>query len=361
MRIAIDVTIQCLATRTGVQRAQRGLLGAFAEIGIPHELVLVSRQAVPAAADLPASFSRHVIAARRPGPLWREMSLLRFLDRQGFDLYHSPVSAIPLGGSVPRIATVHEVPWVTGAPRYDRGRGINHRLALAHAARRAAAIIVPSRATADAVVKRHPVAEGKTRVVPHGIDAIFFEPAATTRSGLLAKLKIPDGPYVLTVGAERAKKNHALVTRALDHAGLEDLQWIAAGAGSPTRKTEHERRIGARTVSDDTLRDLYANAEALIMPSLSEGFGLPPLEAMAAGCPAIVSDRASLPEIAGDAALIIDPTDPGSLGAALLRLRQDTPLRESLKAAGLARARSFRWRRAAEAVLETYDAIGGTK
>ncbi len=357
VRIAHDVTIQGLLPPTGVQRAQRGLLRALDELAPNHEFVLVSQGTIPIDAELPKTWRRHVIPSRRPGPIWREIHLMRFLVRRGFDLVHSPVSAIPLGGPVPRLATVHEVPWLTGAPRLDRGRRLNHRLALRHAVRHAAGIVTPSRTTAAAIEKRHPGARAPIHVVPHGVDAVFFKPSERPRDALLAEWGLADGPYVLSVGAERPRKNHTLIARALDDSRLGEVRWLAAGAAADSRRAGHERRHGLGPVSDPILRDLYAHATALVFPSFSEGFGLPALEAMAAGCPAIVSNRGALPEVVGDAAQTLEPRDTKALADAVFDLLTRPESLSSRRARGREHARSFTWQRAANAMLDVYRQI----
>ena len=112
-------------------------------------------------------------------------------------------------------------------------------------------------------------------------------------------------------------------------------------------------------VEDDHLPDLYRGALLFVYPSLYEGFGLPVLEAMACGTPVITSNRTSLPEVAGDAALLIDPTRPESLATAMTSIMHDGELRQSLRAKGLTRARAFTWDAVAEQTVAIYRAVGG--
>jgi glycosyltransferase involved in cell wall biosynthesis len=244
------------------------------------------------------------------------------------------------------------VPFVDGGRAQSRAARIE-RATIRPALRRAAALPCISQATESDLLARFPRAQGKTSAIPLAADAAFGEPVAQPGHPDL------DRPYVLAVGTLEPRKN------------LERL--IAAWASLPaTVRGDHvlalvgprgwddapilatARDAGARLlgrVGEDELRALYAGATAFAYPSLYEGFGLPVLEAMAAGTPVLTSALSSLPEVAGDAALLVDPTDTAAIAAALERLLTEPELASDLRARGRARAARFSWERTASETL----------
>jgi glycosyltransferase involved in cell wall biosynthesis len=231
---------------------------------------------------------------------------------------------------------------------------------------RAAAVVVPSVSTRDDLVARHPVAPGKVHVVALGVDVDAFAPPspvaveeARDRFGI-------DRPYALFIGGVDPRKNLEGLVRAF--ATLEGgTQLVIAGGavrwnpGADERLEEllatlgpevRERIVRTGWVSDADKVALLAGATLLAYPSLYEGFGFPVLEAFAAGVPVLTSSVSSLPEIAGDAAILVDPHDDGSIAAGLAQLFGDADLRGVLSAAGLVRAAGFTWERCARATVE---------
>jgi glycosyltransferase involved in cell wall biosynthesis len=174
---------------------------------------------------------------------------------------------------------------------------------------------------------------------------------APSDARVLDRLGLAGQRYVLAVGSRTANKNFAGVARAVTLLSGLGCKVVAAG-GSNSRvfngvSLESDSLVLAGYVTDGELRALYENAACFVFPSLYEGFGLPPLEAMHCGCPVIVSDRASLPEVCGSAALYCNPDDPADIAAKLRLVLESSSLRDELRAAGLARAREFSWERAA--------------
>jgi glycosyltransferase involved in cell wall biosynthesis len=171
-------------------------------------------------------------------------------------------------------------------------------------------------------------------------------------AGILDRLKIRGQRYVLAVGSQTLNKNFRAVIDASTLLGDANVKIVAAG-GSNNRvfsglPIEDPNLILAGYVSNGELRVLYENAECFIFPSLYEGFGLPPLEAMHCGCPTLVSECSAIPEICGDAAVYCDPNDPTDIAKQLRRILDSPSLRDELRGAGFARTKLFTWRRAAE-------------
>jgi glycosyltransferase involved in cell wall biosynthesis len=178
---------------------------------------------------------------------------------------------------------------------------------------------------------------------------ILREPAD---SSVLERLGLAGERYVLAVGSRAPHKNFAAIVRAVAMLGDDKVKVVAAG-GADSRvyasfALPTDSLVMAGYVSNGQLRALYENAQCFVFPSLYEGFGLPPLEAMCCGCPTIVSDRAALPEVCGNGALYCDPLSPADIARQLRQVLASASLRQELRERGLARARSFTWQLAAE-------------
>jgi glycosyltransferase involved in cell wall biosynthesis len=240
------------------------------------------------------------------------------------------------------------------------------RLLLPGALRRAARVIAVSEATRAELLARYRLPAEKVHVVPEAAAPHFAPPPPAEIARVRARYRLA-GPYVLFVGLLEPKKNLgallAAVARCRASGGWGAARLALAGeAGWGDGLPAHVSRLGLDDavsflgpVPDGELPALYAGAEAFVFPSLWEGFGLPVLEAMAAGAPVVASRRGALPEVAGDAAVLTEP-EPAPLAEALARVLGDAGLRERLRAAGLERARAFSWQRTAAETLAVYRA-----
>ena len=233
------------------------------------------------------------------------------------------------------------------------------------AVRRARAVIAVSHSTKRDLVQHLGLAEDKVFVVYEGIDHSLLRPV---------EHRVVDGPYVLFVGSEHPRKNFIGLLEAFRalrrdprHRALKLVKIGSPGgpeAAFRARTLAAVRELGLERnvaligrVEEAELPAYYSGADCLVLPSLAEGFGLPPLEAMACGCPVIVSEGGSLAEVAGGAALLIDPRDPASLVGGLRELLGDPCLRRELRERGLERAREFSWERAASETVEVYERV----
>jgi glycosyltransferase involved in cell wall biosynthesis len=273
---------------------------------------------------------------------------------------------MPLRG-VPTVLTVHDLIF-RHLPEHHKVLNrwyLNATLPLY--CRRADHIIAVSKATRDDIIASYQVPEKKITVVPEAA-APQFQPQPPERvARVRADHRLPEA-YVLYVGTIEPRKN---LIRLLDawaalyqaheapplvivgkHGWLSD-NFYAALAKNPCR--EAVRFTGY--VADEDLPAIFAAAMVFAFPSLYEGFGLPPLEAMACGTPVVCSKRSSLPEVVGDAALTVDPSDTDALRAALRRLLRDAELRAELRARGLRQAARFSWTRAARETLAVYRTL----
>jgi glycosyltransferase involved in cell wall biosynthesis len=207
----------------------------------------------------------------------------------------------------------------------------------------------------------------KLRVVPLGVSEAFRPIGPEQAAAVAARFGL-NGPYVLAVGTRQARKNQAGLVAAFCALRDELPEHCLAIAG-PTiwredRLREQVAALGMESrvrllgyVPDEALPALYSAASLFVFPSLYEGFGLPVLEAMACGTPVVCSNRSSLPEVAGEAALLVDPTSRDELAGAIRRALLDVDLRDGLRERGLARAREYTWQRTASRMVDVYNEL----
>ena len=359
MKIAVDLSIQDTQWLTGVERTQRAILRELVEIDGENQYLLVSRKKIELPFPLPPNFRFVDLSAQKPGYLWRESVLAPLLTKEGVDVFHSPVMAIPVAGNCAKIATVHEVPWL------ERNSGVeaSRRVWLFLNVRWARRIVAVSERTRANILKLYPAAQEKVVVVHHGVDERFAPASGDGREA-------PAPPYLLFVGAARRKKNVEGLLASFAKLPEElrrSTQLVLAGVRNAKESglEAKAKQLGLAEqvrfpgyVSDADLVKLYQGATALVFPSLFEGFGLPPLEAMACGTPVIASTGGALPEVVGAAALLVQAGDPQQLTSAMQRILSDEKLRADLRRRGLERSARFTWRRAAEKVLELYRVCG---
>jgi glycosyltransferase involved in cell wall biosynthesis len=219
--------------------------------------------------------------------------------------------------------------------------------------RRAAVVATVSRFSAGELTRLIGCRASQVEVIYEGGEHVLRAPADTS---ILDRMGLRNRPYILAVGNRTPNKNLAALLRAAEY--LQDLGVTIVAAGGANKRvfasvpSESQPVADTGYISDGELRALYENAQCFVFPSLYEGFGLPPLEAMHCGCPVVVSRRASLPEVCGDAALYCDPRDPRGIAQQIRRILTSQSLRKELREAGFARARSFSWKRSARQLDE---------
>jgi len=271
------------------------------------------------------------------------------LDRLGSrrGIFHGLNQRLPPRRFPIQVATFHDLFVLTGeysTPEFRERFAGQAR----HAAAEADCIIAVSQFTADQVHELLRVERDRIRVVHHGVIP-------------RRRLNLPREKLVLSVGAIQERKNTSRLLRAF-RAMPDDWQLVLAGsAGFGAEKilsqAELERVTVTGYVSETEITRLYSRASLFAFPSLDEGFGMPVLEAMAAGIPVITSNRSAMPEIAGDAAVLIDPTDEQALAVELCRLAQNAAARDNLIQKGYDRAQLFTWERAARETWAVYQEL----
>jgi glycosyltransferase involved in cell wall biosynthesis len=316
-----------------------------------------------AGAALPATASQQMPAPAwcrgRAGRILYELTLLpRQLRRARIDLFHAPAYVAPPRLPCPLVLSLYDLHVYTHPRFCSRANRLHYRARLPGSIRRAAAILVPSQATCCALTARFPEAAAKTHIIPLGAAPAYFEPcAAIRRNAVRERYRLP-ARYLLFVGDSAPRKNLDGIRQAWEslRQARPGLHLVFAGAIGETALACPPGIHQTGYVDEADLPALYALAEALLFPSFDEGFGLPVLEAMAAGCPVVCSDGVAR-EFAADAARYCNPNDPAGVADALRPLLSDETLRQTLIARGRRQAARFTWANTAAATEAVYRQV----
>ncbi|MCU0983554.1 MAG: glycosyltransferase family 4 protein [Acetobacteraceae bacterium] len=342
---------------TGVQRYAIEITRALDALAGEGAIGEISLLAPPGAAAPWLSHIPLVTVGAGAGQVWEQRDLPR-AARGAF--------LLNLGNTGPILAGARQAVVIHDAGAFDTPESYSfafrtwYRLLQRGLVARGARIVTVSEFSRGRIAANLPVPPADIAVTYEGAEHALSMPAD---HAVLETHGLAPGRYALAVGTRAAHKNLGALAAAADFLGERGLSLAAAGAADPAvfRPASGAAGRGALAlgrVSDAELRALYENALCLVFPSRYEGFGLPPVEAMVAGCPVIASRAGAVPEVCGDAALWFDPAVPESLPAALARLLDEPGLAASLREAGRGRAAMFTWRAAAERLL---SAIGGLR
>jgi len=365
VRIGIDARL--LAYRMGgISRYTRHLIQGFAAMATPHQfVVLQSRKQRRPLVQAPRV--RTVSLWTPPHHRWEGWALSLELWPRRLHLLHSPDFIPPRYGSFRRVITVHDLTFLY-YPQFLTAESARYYGQIDRAVRQADHILADSHATRRDLMERLGVPPEKVTVVHLAADP-RCRPLAPARVRAVAdRYGLPE-PFLLFVGTLEPRKNVPTLLEAihrLRRAGLEvplvlvgRRGWLYDEVFARLQALGLEGQVRfLEGVTDEELVGLYNAARCLVLPSFYEGFGLPALEAMACGTPVIVSDRASLPEVVGEAGLLVDPTSPEALAEAIGRVWEDEALRQRMRRQGLAQAARFSWERVVRETLAVYEAVG---
>lgn len=304
----------------------------------------------------------------KPTPLVRVPLALAFeLRRRPVDVLHVQYTAPPFCPA-PVVATIHDLAFEHMPETFTRRGSMQLKLTVRRTAQRAARIATVSEYSRQDLLRTYKLSPEKVAVTYNGIESHFTPQTESPdeASDIRRHFGI-SRDFLLAVGSLQPRKNLVRLIRAYaklraEHSGFAPQLvivgrklWLADEIFAEVRRQRWaEDVILTGYVADADLAQLYRTATAFVYPSLFEGFGLPPVEAMACGTPVVTSNVSSLPEVVGDAALLIDPCDDQALAAALLQIVNDQPLRAKLREQGIIQAGKFTWRAAAEKTLQLY-------
>jgi len=354
----------------GVRRYVHQLVPALLALGEPLELAALGGgpQTMPSGVT-------HVPEPPHPptNAGWTLVGLPAAASGAGVHLIHAPAYTAPFLTRTPVVVTIHDVSYERHPEWYPYRRDWLRRAFYRRSAKAAVRVLTDSTFSAEEIAAAYRIPPERISVVPLGVAPGFAPPDPDVPIDLPAGLSTP---FLLHVGDLHERRNLAMLVDALldarrhfggsaalslvlagvDRGVGDGLCAMAAEAGSPDAVV----RLGV--VEDDRLRILYHAATALVYPSLYEGFGLPVLEAMASGTPVIASRAASIPEVLGDAGILLPPDDPKAWTQAILRVMNEESTRAAMRARGIARAAMFSWARTARLTYDVYrQAVAPTR
>jgi glycosyltransferase involved in cell wall biosynthesis len=296
-----------------------------------------------------------------PTLTWKHVALPLALARDGREVFHSATGTLPFWAPCRQVVTIHDL-FAAIEPRWFTPRvAWQLRTTQRRAADAASRVIAVSHTTRGDLIERFNVPEAKIGVVYNGVDHARFRPAEVDAEAVARRFGVPY-PFILFVGSLMPWRNAARLLRAVAKLGDFGLLFVGRDIWGmdPTERIAADNGWDwarfAGYVSDADLPQLYAAARVFAYPSLYEGFGIPPLEAMACGTPVVASTAGAFSEVLGDAALLVDPRDEGALAEALRGAADGHP---TLRRRGIERAARYTWRRAAAETWQTYEAALG--
>jgi glycosyltransferase involved in cell wall biosynthesis len=351
-----------------VRRYARELLKSLAALDEPLEIVALGGRDT---SHLPSGVGWIEEPAHPPTNLgWMLVGLPRAARRARVDVVHAPAYTAPLAGAGPVVLTIHDVSYARHPEWYPYRRDWLRRAFYRRSARAATLIVTDSAFSAAEIVAAYRIPRRRIAVVPLGVSDAFSPAEADAQCELPARVATP---FVLHVGDLHERRNlPTLLDAVLEsrrHFGVAQavslvLAGVDRGVGDALCAIAEEADaadavVKLGSVSETQLLALYRCASAVVYPSVYEGFGLPVLEAMACGTPVIASRAASIPEVVGDAGLLLDPGDGAAWAEAIVNVVNDEKRRTEMRDRGLARAAQFTWERTARMTLDAYRQAAG--
>jgi glycosyltransferase involved in cell wall biosynthesis len=370
MRIAIDAR-KIDSPLTGIGRYTKNLLTHLAEIDKENEYIILQRK-VASIKTVDASNFRIVVFDYPAFSLHSIFFLHKILDRERVEIFHSPFVSVPLFTKCRIVLTVHDLIPLKFAKSYDTRRifseilrKLQFRLILLISTRKAHKIITVSDATKKLLQGLDRALAKKIRIIYEAPEETFKRIPEEEIRKTRAKYRV-DGNLLCYIGVIRPHKNLVMLFRALKllHEEEKHCCYLAIGGGEDgnlifLKKLAEKLNISRHVIFCGSLNDtevveLMNAADVFVFPSIEEGFGLPPLEAMACETPVVCSNTSSLPEVVGDAALLVDPLNTLAMADAIRRLLFDQGLKKEMIKRGTERVRLFSWEKTARETLIVY-------
>lgn len=360
--------------RAGVSHYIEQLLQHLALLDPVHRYTIYTTRGLGAQAlGLPPHFAVHSSRLPTINPRiripWEQFLAPLLLRQSRADLFHGTLNVVPLACPVPSVVTIHDLAFIRFPQTFRSYNRTYLDLATRATVRRAARILAVSEHTKREVVGLLGVPPERVIVTPNAARSHFRPPDAAALAAFRARHRLP-AQFVLYVGTLEPRKNLTTLLDAYAQVARESQVPLLVGGGKGWLYGPVFERLEALGLRDrvhfvgyleeEELPLWYAAARLFVFPSLYEGFGMPPLEAMSCGTPVVTSDSSSLPEVVGDAGVMVPPTATDALAAAILRLLRDDALHAELRERGLKRAQQFAWRTTAERTRAAYEQAGLT-
>jgi glycosyltransferase involved in cell wall biosynthesis len=369
MRIGIDA--HAIGSRlTGNETYIKNLIEALADVDRENSYVLFFTRPDIANewTDRYPNFRVHLVRPHSPY-IRIPFGFPLAVSRSRADLLHVQYTAPPWCPK-PVVATIHDISFEHFPEFFTPKERFFFKRTIPYTAHRAVKVLTGSEYSRQDLVRTYPVAPEKIVLTPYGIEGRFQPVSDPAQIEAVRKKYGIQRGYLLTVGNLQPRKNLGRLIKAYTHLrGRPDgmrqqlvivgkRAWLSHSIFDEARRSSYvEDIIFTDYVSEEDLIALYSGATAFVYPSIFEGFGLPVLEAMACGAPVITSNTSSLPEVVGDAGIMIDPYDEQALVKAIQQVVSDAELRARLSESGLAQARKFSWRKTAELTLAVYEKV----
>lgn len=372
MRIGINGRF-LVAKQTGVQRAAYNLVKTLVEVDRENEYLIFTSESQISNPDWQYPNVKIVPSRLKEGEnfrnhLWEQYTLPRLADKYKIDILHSPANMSPLFYRGKSVVHIHDLCFVVNPQWYSYSFRTFYNIVIPRLARRATRVITNSNNSRNDLFQFCKVDTSKVNLIYWAVDESFRnKPPLKQLDNEHFKLE-----YILYVGSLEPRKNIRALVEAYEKMRTDNPQLqtklILIGGESPlfaevrlNIKTFRQDVIFMGFVEDDLLREYYRHATVVAYPSLYEGFGLPPLEAMACGVPVVTSNTSSIPEVVGDAALMVSPHDITQLAETLKLVVTNQNLRDRLRVKGIEQTKKFNWYRVAKNVLGVYYEVGHGK
>lgn len=368
MRIGINGRF-LVAKRTGVQRAAYNLVKTLVEVDRHNEYIIFTGMEQVGVADWDYPNVKVIGDTLIPSESiknhwWEQVWLPRLAKKHAIDILHSPANIAPLFYRGKSIINIHDLCFVVNPQWYSFAFRTLYNLVIPQLAKRATKVITNSNNSKNDLLQYFKLPAEKVSLVYWAVDDVFTLPSSDDKTPEARTL----GDYILYVGSLEPRKNINALIEAYEKLRHNfpaiKTKLILIGGESPLFATVQLKAREFRDdvifkgfVTDQELAEFYRHAKLVAYPSLYEGFGLPPLEAMASGVPVVTSSTSSIPEVVGRAAVLVDPRDRDQLTRAMHRILTDSSLRQSMVTAGVEQVAKFNWYRVARSVLAVYHEV----